>query len=200
MFARGVVSLHTAHPPASKNLASNSRVSITYKLIQTKGLQVYCFGHLRKTGGWGSYRMVHRRPLLTLDSQPTEASAKAAPTPLFSLHTKLPLVSPFLPLHTQKNRGVGYPRKNFGLPRVQSRGAPTFSIFPQIFRTVSNSALHRRSHPPPAEQQEAGSKDQRYNSERGMREQETPHGCRIAAWNPYWVPGHLTRVEYGNRG
>ena len=64
MFARGLVSLHSAcperrrraHLSAPKTLPSKSRVSTTYKLIQSKGLQVYCFGHLQKTGGWGSYR------------------------------------------------------------------------------------------------------------------------------------------------
>src|SRR5258705_10187811 len=54
MFARGVVSLHIPHVPGQKNLASNSRVSITSKLIETERLQVHSFGHLRKTGGWGS--------------------------------------------------------------------------------------------------------------------------------------------------
>src|SRR5260370_14405523 len=55
MFARGVLSLHTAHLPVPKTLTSKSRVSITSKLIQTKGLQVLHFGHLRKTGGRGGY-------------------------------------------------------------------------------------------------------------------------------------------------
>src|SRR6266481_9168802 len=64
MFARGVVSLHIAHVPGQKNLASNSRVSATSKLKETKRLQVHSFGHLRKTGGWGSYRLVHNPPLL----------------------------------------------------------------------------------------------------------------------------------------
>ena len=67
MFARGVLSLHTACPepgrraPLSvpKTLASKSRISITSKLIQTKALQVLYSGHLRKTGGRGSYRLVH---------------------------------------------------------------------------------------------------------------------------------------------
>src|SRR5258708_39669373 len=58
MFARGVVSLHIAHVPGQKNLASNSCVSITSKLIETKPLQVLYFGHLRKTGGWGNYLML----------------------------------------------------------------------------------------------------------------------------------------------
>src|SRR5260370_39983210 len=57
MFARGVVSLHIAHVPGQKNLASNSCVSITSKLIETKPLQVLYFGHLRKTGGWGNYQL-----------------------------------------------------------------------------------------------------------------------------------------------
>ena len=55
MLAREVVSPHTPHLPAPKILLSNSCISITSKLIQNKRLQVYCFGHLQKTGGWGSY-------------------------------------------------------------------------------------------------------------------------------------------------
>src|SRR5882724_8711132 len=59
MFARGVLSLHTAPLSVPKTLATNSRISITSKLIQTKALQVLYSGHLRKTGGRGSYRLVH---------------------------------------------------------------------------------------------------------------------------------------------
>src|SRR6267378_5222353 len=77
MFARGVVSLHTACPEQSrrahlsvqKTLASKSRVSITSKLIQTKGLQVLHSGHLRKTGGRGvatTFRTPVAFPLLPL--------------------------------------------------------------------------------------------------------------------------------------
>jgi hypothetical protein len=59
MFARGLVSLHTP-PLLGRKLSSvKSRISITYKLIQNKRLQLHYFGHLRKTGGRGSYRMVH---------------------------------------------------------------------------------------------------------------------------------------------
>ncbi len=36
-----------------------SRISISSKLIEIKGLQVLYFGHLRKTGGRGSYRLIH---------------------------------------------------------------------------------------------------------------------------------------------
>ena len=53
MFARGMVSLHTAHSPVPKTPAPKSRVSITSKLIQTTGLQALYSSHLRKTGGGG---------------------------------------------------------------------------------------------------------------------------------------------------
>ena len=124
MFARGEVSLHTFHLPAQKIPTFKSRVSITSKVIQTKGLQVYCFGHLQKTGGWGSYRIV-RGILPAVNSQPAEASAKAGPSPLFPLHTKMSLVSPFLPLHAQKRRGT---------PPRKCRRADIFA-FSHIFRT-----------------------------------------------------------------
>jgi len=58
-FARGLVYLHTLPPLGRKPSPAKSRVSITSKLIQSKGLQVQHFGHLRKTGGRGSYRLVH---------------------------------------------------------------------------------------------------------------------------------------------
>jgi len=56
MFARGVLSLHTAPLSVPKTPTSKSRVSITSKLIETKRLQVLHSGHLRKTGGRGSYQ------------------------------------------------------------------------------------------------------------------------------------------------
>jgi len=59
MFARGVLSLHTAPLSVPKTLATNSRISITSNLIQAKALQVPYSGHLRKTGGRRSYRLVH---------------------------------------------------------------------------------------------------------------------------------------------
>ncbi len=65
-FARGVVYLHAAHLPVPKSLSAKSRVSITSKLIESKRLQVLYFGHLRKTGGRGSYghltKDVHPEP------------------------------------------------------------------------------------------------------------------------------------------
>ena len=59
MFAREFLSLHTARLSVPKTLASKSCVPLTSKLIQTKALQVLYSGHLRKTGGRGSYRLVH---------------------------------------------------------------------------------------------------------------------------------------------
>jgi hypothetical protein len=59
MFARGWAYLHTAQLSVPKNLAVKPCISITSKLIQSKRLQVLYFGHLRKTGGRGSYRLVH---------------------------------------------------------------------------------------------------------------------------------------------
>jgi hypothetical protein len=59
MFARGLVPLHTPPLLGRKSSSVKSRVSITSKLIEIKGLQLQHFGHLRKTGGRGSYRLVH---------------------------------------------------------------------------------------------------------------------------------------------
>src|ERR1700675_804423 len=59
MFARGVLSLHTAPISVPKTPASKSCACLTSKLIETKELQVLYSGHLRKTGGRGSYRLVH---------------------------------------------------------------------------------------------------------------------------------------------
>jgi hypothetical protein len=67
MLARAVVYLRTAcpergrraHLPVPKNPAAKPCVSITSKLIEKKELQVLYFGHLQKTGGRGSYQLVH---------------------------------------------------------------------------------------------------------------------------------------------
>ena len=56
---KGPSLLSDAQLAIPKTLATNSRVSITSKLIEIKGLQVLYSGHLRKTGGRGSYRLVH---------------------------------------------------------------------------------------------------------------------------------------------
>jgi hypothetical protein len=59
MFARGLVSLHAPPLLGRKPSSVKSRVSISSKLIETKGLQLHHFGHLRKTGGRGSYQLVY---------------------------------------------------------------------------------------------------------------------------------------------
>jgi len=68
MFARGVVHLHAAHLPVPKSLAAKSSVSVSSKLIEIKGFQLHYFGHLRKTGGRGSYRLVYTPPHLGRNS------------------------------------------------------------------------------------------------------------------------------------
>jgi hypothetical protein len=55
MFARGVVSLHTARLSVPKALTSNPRVSITYKLIQTKDFNSIISVTYEKQGGGGSH-------------------------------------------------------------------------------------------------------------------------------------------------
>jgi hypothetical protein len=59
MFARGIVPLHTPPLLGRKSFAAKPRVSISSKPIEIKGLQLHYFGHLQKTGGRGSYRLVH---------------------------------------------------------------------------------------------------------------------------------------------
>jgi hypothetical protein len=143
MFARGLVSLHTPPLLGRKLSSAKSRVSISSKLIEIKALQVLYFGHLRKTGGRGCYWLAlsvdegscqfpHHQALLLATRLSAAASAEAGhspiPTsPLFPLHTRSCLVSLLVPLHTQKQGGC--PLKNVG--------APTFLIFPHIFRTFS---------------------------------------------------------------
>ena len=58
-FARGSVSLNTPPLLGQKSFEAKFCVSISSKLIETKRLQDHYFGHLRKTGGRGSYRLVH---------------------------------------------------------------------------------------------------------------------------------------------
>src|ERR1700675_4990258 len=58
-FARGLVSLHTLPHLGPKPSSAKSRISITSKLIDIKGLQLQHFGHLQKIGGRGSYQLVH---------------------------------------------------------------------------------------------------------------------------------------------
>src|SRR5260221_4563755 len=58
MIARGWVSLHPPPPPVPKIPSAKPCVSLTSKLIDIKRLQVLYSGHLRKTGGRGSYQLV----------------------------------------------------------------------------------------------------------------------------------------------
>ena len=141
-FARGLVSLHTPPLLGRKPSSAKSRVSITSKLIEIKGLQLQHFGHLRKTGGRGSYQLPTHHPLFPPRSftrrsfsergvSSIRRSFSEGGSPLFPLHTKTTLVCPLFPLHTQKWRGT---------PPVENVGAPTFLIFTLIFRTFLSLA------------------------------------------------------------
>src|SRR5882757_6416775 len=70
MLSRGWACLNNPLLLGLKFLSVKSRVSITYKLIEIKGLQLQYFGHLRKTGGRGSYRLLNATPHLALRSSP----------------------------------------------------------------------------------------------------------------------------------
>jgi len=59
MRARGWACRHTPPFPGRKCFAAKSRISTSSKLIENKRFQVLYFGHLQKTGGRGSYRLVH---------------------------------------------------------------------------------------------------------------------------------------------
>src|SRR5258705_6771837 len=132
-LARGWACLHTAcreqsrraHLPVPKIPAAKPCISITSKLIQIKRLQVLHFGHLRKTGGRGSstfFSTLATRCSLTL------SRAHWPLSPLFPLHTKSSPVTPLFPLLAQKQGST---------PRSKNVGAPTFLIFPHIFRSFA---------------------------------------------------------------
>ena len=70
MLARKLFSQCSAQLPDQKTLASKSCVSITSKLIENKAIQVLYSGHLRKTGGRGSYRLVHAAYSLRAEASP----------------------------------------------------------------------------------------------------------------------------------
>jgi hypothetical protein len=122
-FARGLVPLHNPPLFGRKPSSVKSRVSITYKLIQNKGLQVPYFDHLQKTGGRGSYRLVHaaHHPAELRPHAPVRPSQKrTSPLPAVSanlcvlsasaldfvfvrssLSANGCLLSPLFPLHTR---------------------------------------------------------------------------------------------------
>jgi len=148
MFARGLVSLHTPPLLGQKPSPVKSCVSISSKLIEIKGLQLQYFSHLRKTGGRGVLPACPERSRRVMPtSSPlelTEVEESLLPTPLFPLHTKIPLVSPFLPLHT---------RKQGGIPPGKCRRADIFDFSPDLSHFFPSAPQHRL-HPAPREKQE----------------------------------------------
>ena len=133
-FARGLVSLHTPPLLGRKPSSAKSRVSISSKLIEIKRLQPHYFGHLRKTGGRGSYQLPILHPLFPPHSPlacPGRSRRGHSPSsiscisPAYELQPRMSLVSPTY----AKTGGCTSPRKNVG--------APTFFTFPLISRTFS---------------------------------------------------------------
>jgi hypothetical protein len=155
MFARGAVSLHAAQLLVPKTLTSKSPVSITYKLIQNNGLQLHYFRHLRKTGGRGSYRLVHAthhpaelrahaqvRPSQKRTSPLCAASANLCVLSVSALdflfvRSSLSAVDCGLSANCRASKPFVSPTyaKTRGYAPVENVGAPTFLIFPHIFRT-----------------------------------------------------------------
>ena len=130
-FARGLVSLHTVHLSVPKTIASKSCVSITSKLIQTKGLQVLYFGHLRKTGGRGSYQLVHIAYLPLRNPPGTESKVSAivcrltadsfALNPFLSHHSKTRAHNSFCLISLHKTGGIP-PAWSYHVSSVLAKG------------------------------------------------------------------------------
>jgi hypothetical protein len=181
MFARGAISLHTAQLSVSKTLASKSRVSITSKLIEIKGLQVPYFGHLRETGGWGVPIILISSPSSALPSvlarppQPQRRrvtrhspALSVAQGPLAT--SSISIVSPtYATLRCKSNDSPTYAKTGGWGPfppptfkyHLKCRRADIFDFSPD-FSHFFPSAPNHRLHPAPREEQEGWHKSQRY--------------------------------------
>src|SRR5258708_385651 len=94
-LSKGLSLFSAAHLPVPKSLSPKSSVSITSKVIQTKGLQLHYFGHLRKTGGRGSYRLVHTPPpVLDVSYLTTSFSSFHPPPVAFITQYPAPIAPP----------------------------------------------------------------------------------------------------------
>jgi hypothetical protein len=128
MVARGQVSLHAPPLLGRKSSAAKSNHSHTCAAApQVKSL----LSLTRYPGGGGAFSMTlspraPRYPFTLSREGFTLSRTQGPPSPLFPLHTKSSPVTPLFPLLTQK-RGRTPPSENVG--------APTFLIFPHIFRS-----------------------------------------------------------------
>jgi hypothetical protein len=123
MSARGLLSLHTPPLLGRKPSSAKSRISISSKLIQTKRLQAPYFGHLRKTGGKGSYRLVHTPP---------------------DLHRNSPPLSPIIPALARPSRKSNHSR-TYAIP-VGGGSGPTNEKSGQQLSAISNQEERRSTH------------------------------------------------------
>src|SRR5882762_11813296 len=146
MFARRVLSLHTALLPVPKTLPSKPCVSITSKLIETMGLQVLYFGHLRKTGGRGSYQLYYTTsgsplPLPFANLSALRASALAL---LFS-RPELSTVGCWLTAVSLRNSFVSptYAKTGGHPPCGKCRRADIFDFSPYFLRFLARLLRQR---------------------------------------------------------
>src|SRR5258708_3073875 len=101
MLARALITLHTLPLLGRKSSSVKSRVSITSKLIESKRLQVLYFGHLRKTGGRGSYGHLTK----DVHPEPAEGPALSFAEGLFSIFRSFFLGRPALPTSVPGAKG-----------------------------------------------------------------------------------------------
>jgi hypothetical protein len=158
-----------------------------------------------KNRGYTPTWSYHGSSLSTVDCRLSASLGPLLLSPLFPLHTNTGLVCRLFPLLTQKQgEEVSLAKILFcGLAcfgySLKNVGAPTFLIFPLIFRTfLAPSAAQRVARHPPA------SEGGRYKTEEGglkpplQRKRGTDHGTRRTP-HPSLVAGHwpLNGVESG---
>jgi hypothetical protein len=123
MFARGLVSLHTPPLLGQKPSSAKSRVSISSKLIEIKGLQLQHFGHLRKTGGRGVPLACPERSRRAI---PISSVSSALPSLLATHHafvfSRLRTLSFFIPSLSRVPAIACalFPKKPGGIPPARS--------------------------------------------------------------------------------
>ena len=112
---------HHAHTPqllSRKPSSAKSRVSISSKLIENKGLQLQHFGHLQKIGGRGSYQLVYATHHAVRKSPPLTPAFPPLARPTLNLRIfnifpttggRVPLVRPRLTPRLFVGDGLAHP-------------------------------------------------------------------------------------------
>jgi hypothetical protein len=133
MFARGLVSLFSPPLLGRNTFSAKPCVSITYKVIEKTRLQVLYFGHLRKTGGRGSYRLVHTAYMPVRKIHGTKSNHSRT----YGIAGGGGYTGFFVRPIRRASKAFVSPTyaKTEGCRPVENVGAPTFLIFPLIFRS-----------------------------------------------------------------